>query len=113
MNNLPGKLTGPVQMILHASSLIGWMVISFTVGDLFGSIFLNTAIMGIADSVANSLLIVMLRHLPRVVLLSFTYGGLGLSLVISSVLRGFLYDKTRMIDVALMVTAKFFASSKR
>ena len=98
-------------MIIHTASILCWMVIGFSVGDLFGSIFINMAIMGIADSFANFLLVVMLNRCSRVVLISFSFGGLGLSLVISSVLRRFFYDSTRMIDVALMIIGKFFASS--
>ena len=99
-------------MIIHTAALLSWMVISFTVGELFGSIFINTIILGVADALSNLLLTVVLRHCRRVVLLSFNFGGLGLVLLTSSVLRGFLFESTRTIDVALMIIGKFFASSK-
>ena len=99
-------------MVIHTAALLSWMVISFTVGELFGSIFINTIILGVADALSNLLLTVVLRRCRRVVLLSFTFSGLGLVLITSSVLRGFFYDSTRTIDVALMILGKFFASSK-
>ena len=99
-------------MLIHATSPLCWSVISLTVGDLFGSIFVNTTIMGLADSAANLILLLMLPRYPRQILHSLNFAALGLSLVTSSVLRGFFYQKTRLADVVLMVIAKFFSSSK-
>lgn len=99
-------------MLIHATSPLCWQVIGLTVGELFGSIFVNTTIMGIADVVANILLILILPRFPRQILHSLNFAALGISLVTSSVLRGFFYDSTRLIDVILMIIAKFFSSSK-
>ena len=88
------------------------MVISFSVGELFGNIFLNTAIMGVADVVANCILILMTRFFKRQVLTSLTFLFLGACLITNSVLRGFFYESTRVADVSVMILAKFFASSK-
>ena len=99
-------------MLVHTTAPLCWMVISFSVGELFGSIFLNTAIMGVADVVANVVLIVVMRHFPRQVLTSLNFAALGICLITSSVLRGFFYDTTRLSDVVMMIMAKFFSSSK-
>ena len=56
-------------MIIHTTATL-WIVISLSVGELFGSIFLNTAIMGIADFVANAVLLVVMPHFQRQVLTS-------------------------------------------
>ena len=98
-------------MIIHTTATL-WIVISLSVGELFGSIFLNTAIMGIADFVANAVLLVVMPHFQRQVLTSLNFAFLGACLVTSTVLRGFFYDQTRLVDVAFMILAKFFSSSK-
>ena len=98
-------------MLIHATSPLCWQVIGLTVGELFGNIFVNTTIMGIADVVANILLIIILLRFPRQILHSLNFALLGIFLA-SSVLRGFFYDSTRLIDVILMIIAKFFSSSK-
>ena len=99
-------------MVIHTTAPLCWMVISFSVGELFGSIFLNTAIMGIADVIANTVLIVVLRHFRRQVLTSLNFALLGLCLITSCVLRGFFYDSTRLVDAVFMIMAKFFSSSE-
>ena len=99
-------------MLIWSTAPLCWMVIGFSVGDLFGSIFLNTAIMGIADFIANLFLMSVTRFFERQVLASLTFLFLGLSLVTSSVLRGFYYDSTRVADVTMNMLAKFFASSE-
>lgn len=99
-------------MLLHTTAPLCWMVIGFSVGELFGSIFVNTAVMGVADITANLILIVVMRHVPRQVMASLIFALLGLCLAASSVLRGFFFDSTRVADVSMMIMAKFFASSE-
>ena len=88
------------------------VVIGFSVGELFGSIFLNTAVMGVADVMANCILIGIMRHCPRQILTSLIFALLGLCLIASSVMRGFYFDQTRLADMIMMIMAKFFASSE-
>ena len=88
-----------------------WIVISLSVSELFGSIFLNTAVMGIADFVANLTLLLVMPYFRRQVLTSLNFTLLGVCLITSSILRGFFYDTTRLADVVMMILAKFFASS--
>ena len=99
------------KMLIWSTAPLCWMVISFSVGELFGNIFLNTAIMGIADLVANCILLLVTRFFKRQVLTSLNFLCLGACLITNSVLRGFYYESTRVADVSVMMMAKFFASS--
>ena len=99
-------------MLIWSTAPLCWMVIGFSVGDLFGSIFLNTAIMGIADFIGNLFLMSVTQFFERQVLTSLTFLFLGLCLLTSSILRAFYYDSTRVADVTMNMFAKFFASSK-
>jgi hypothetical protein len=98
-------------MLIHTTATL-WIVISISVGELFGSIFLNTAVMGIADFVANVTLLVVMPYFQRQVLTSLNFTPLGVCLITSSIMRGFFYNVTRLGDVGMMIMAKFFSSSK-
>ena len=101
-----------VKMLIWSTAPLCWMVIGFSVGELFGNIFINTAIMGIADVVANCILLLVTRFFQRQLLISSNFLALGACLITNSVLRGFYYESTRVADVSFTMLAKFFASSQ-
>ena len=99
-------------MLIWSTAPLCWMVISFSVGELFGNIFLNTAILGLVEVLATFMSMSIQKYLPRQILMFLCFLFLGLFLLTSTVLRGFYYDQTRVADVVVMIFAKFFASSE-
>ena len=99
-------------MLIWSTAPLCWMVISFSVGELFGNIFLNNAILGLVEVLATFMSMSIQKYLPRQILMFLCFLFLGIFLLTSTVLRGFYYDKTRVADVVVMILAKFFASSK-
>ena len=100
-----------IQMLIWSTAPLCWMVISFSVGELFGNIFLNNAILGVVEVSATFISMSIQKYLPRQILMFLCFLFLGLFLLTSTVLRGFYYDETRVADVVVMIFAKFFASS--
>ena len=50
-----------------------WLVISLSAGELAGSIFLNIALTGFVDALANIFVVTIVPYFRRQVLLSFGY----------------------------------------
>ena len=83
---------------------------SLSVGELFGSIFLNNAILGLVDFSGTTILSLVQRFFKRQVLQSLCFMLLGSTLLTSSILRAFFFEETRLADLILMLSAKLFAS---
>ena len=88
------------------------MVIGLSVDELFGNIFLNNAVLGLADFVAMLGLVFVSKYFKRQILLSCSLLMMAITLLTSSILRGVNYSGTRKADLAFMLVAKFFSSSK-
>ena len=85
---------------------------SLSVGELFGNIFLNNAILGLADFFGMTILTLVLRFFKRPILQSLCFILLGTTLFASSILRAFFFEETKIADLVLMLTAKLFSAGE-
>ena len=85
---------------------------SLTVDELFGNIFLNNAILGLADFFGMIVLTLILRFFERPVLQGLCFMLLGSTLFASSILRAFFYEQTKIADLVLILSAKLFSSGR-
>ena len=101
-----------VLMPLWIAGPTSWMVINFAVGQLFGNIFVNVVVLGLADLLANILLVLTVGYFRRQVLTSICYGGMSLCFLVSFGLRLYPSELIDKINVGFMMMAKFCASGK-
>ena len=85
---------------------------SLSVGELFGNIFLNNAILGLADFFGMTILTLVLRFFKRPILQSLCFMLLGSTLFASSILRAFFFEETKLADLVLMLSAKLFSAGR-
>ena len=101
-----------ILMPLWIAGPTSWMVINFAVGQLFGNIFVNVVVLGVADLLANALLILIVGYFRRQVLTSVCFGGMSICFLVSFGLRLYPSEIVEQINVGFMMMAKFFASGK-
>ena len=99
-------------MPLWLAGPISWMVINFAVDQLFGDIFINVIVLGLADMAANTLLVLFGKFFRRQIITSISFGGLSLCFIVCFGLRLYETELTQKLDVAFMMLANFFASGK-